>query len=55
MNKKRQSNTGIVIRFAGMGVIVFALPFFTLNPQNILALISLVFGNFLLAIGGALS
>ena len=54
-NKKSQIGIGFIVRMIGMVFIMFSLPFFVINPQNIYSLISLAFGNFLLAIGGALN
>ena len=53
-NKKGQIKTGLLVRFIGMTFIIFSLPYFVLNPQNVFTIIFLAFGNFLLAIGGAI-
>ena len=48
-------NTGLTIRFVGMAFVIFSLPYFVISPQNPFAIIGLSFGNFLLAIGGAIN
>ena len=56
MSKKAQINiSGFIVRMFGMAVIIFSLPFFVSNPGNIFSIMSLAFGNFLLAIGGAIN
>jgi len=52
--KKYYFSVGLWIRFGGMGVMIFSLPFLVLYPSNPISLIALAFGGFLLSIGGAL-
>jgi len=55
-NKKAmlKLTTGMIVRLVASVIMVTSLPFLILNPQNVFAIVSYGFGNFLLLLGGVL-
>lgn len=54
MNKRGLLTSGMWVRLSAAVIDVISLPFLILNPNNILAMITFGFGNFLLIIGGVM-
>ena len=56
MNKKAvlRLTTGMIIRLIASVILVVSLPYLILNSQNIIAIVSYGFANFLLVLGGVL-